>query len=240
MGRKGLRIVAILLATVGAVLLLLWCFRGAILGATITSQVSALTGCPVTLAAARLSVSGQAELEGLELGNPPGFRGPSALRIEHLSLQVDVSTLTAGPVVIRKVLVDGIRVTYVRAGRGRAADKPRGGRGLGQTNIAEIERRLTKSLGGAVQRLVVDELAVTNAHSRLWRGRRAFIEVPLKDLSLEGIGRDQEGLPPAELVGQVFRLLHPSLGNAVRSVDFRAWLTRQSRNHKGSGSAGSY
>jgi hypothetical protein len=45
--------------------------------------------------------------------------------------------------------------------------------------------------------------------------------VPLKDLELRDVGREQGGLTPSQVVQLVARLMEPGARNALRSTDVR-------------------
>lgn len=63
-----------------------------------------LTHTSVKLKNAYINVfDGQAVLEGLELGNPKGFSGPFAARVESIRLKVDLASFASDKIVIQEL-----------------------------------------------------------------------------------------------------------------------------------------
>jgi uncharacterized protein involved in outer membrane biogenesis len=58
--------------------------------------------------------SGEAKLEKFFLGNPKGFKSPSALKVGSINVHLDESSLPKNTIVIKKVEVVGPEITYER------------------------------------------------------------------------------------------------------------------------------
>jgi hypothetical protein len=103
---------------------------GAIAKSVIETHGPKMLGVPVEIGAVILSpFSGKARLTGLRVGNPPGFKGDTAFRLNDVSVHLDLKTLSgSGPVRVHEILIDG-PVIYFEAG-------PQG------SNLARIQRNL--------------------------------------------------------------------------------------------------
>jgi hypothetical protein len=81
------------------------------------------TGAEVTLDSVALSpTTGQGALDGLTVGNPPGFKTDHAFRLGSVSLAVDVASITSDTVVVKEVVVTQPQVTYELGGSGSNVD----------------------------------------------------------------------------------------------------------------------
>jgi hypothetical protein len=48
--------------------------------------------------------SGQGTLRGLSVGNPKGFKTPTAFELDEISLTLDIGRITSDPIVIKEIL----------------------------------------------------------------------------------------------------------------------------------------
>jgi hypothetical protein len=62
--------------------------------------------------------SGQGTLRGLSVGNPKGFKTPTAFELDEISLTLDIGSITSDPIVIKEIVVSAPRVTYELGPRG--------------------------------------------------------------------------------------------------------------------------
>ena len=56
--------------------------------------------------------SAEAKLKKFFLGNPKGFKSPSAMNVGSVFVDVDEGTITKDTIVINKVVVEGPEITY--------------------------------------------------------------------------------------------------------------------------------
>lgn len=204
MGRKtriGLVILLILLVLGGAAL---WWLRGNLDGLVrraIQHYGGEMAQAEVSLRAVHIDLAnGRGELQGLRIGNPAGFQSAYALQVEHIVLQLDLTTLTAPVVHIESIEVLAPDLIYEKAG--------------GRTNFevlqGNITRRLNEGAGKPVgpakppRRYLVDHFALRKAHAQAQAPflSGATVNVNLPDLQLQQLGQGQGGLTAEEL-GQV-------------------------------------
>jgi hypothetical protein len=213
----------------GAVLLVLaaaawWVFTSLdwLVKSAIESRGPLLTGTPVTVASVRISASdGRGTLSGLDIGNPPGFSTPYALRANTISVAIDPASLTAAVPVIREIVIDAPDITYENTGT-------RGNLELIQRNIESAvrgESAQAKGQGGAhkpARRFVIDRVLIRQArvsiHSPLLKGGMANFVLP--DVELRGLGAGGQGVTGAEAARQVVAAMSTKIAvNAALSGD---------------------
>ena len=72
-----------------------------------------ILGVSVGVRAVKLSAAdGRGTLRGIEIGNPPGYSSPRALRAGTVSVGIDPATLASDVVVIRDILVQSPEIAY--------------------------------------------------------------------------------------------------------------------------------
>ena len=144
---------------------------GSMIKEGLENEGSRLLGVSVRVASAAASpFSGQLTVQGLTVANPPGFRGPEALRIARLEA---VASLSA-PLDLGEVVADGVDV-YLEIGRSGS-------------NLGRLKRGMERGHGAglSIRRLLVRNGAV---QARLF-GRTATF--PLPDLVIDRV--DLRGL----------------------------------------------
>ena len=183
-----------------------------------------LTGTAATVEALRLSpFTGAGEIIGLHIPNPEGFSEPEALHLDRARVQVDLCSLLRSTLVVRELSVNGARACYER-------------RADGKDNLAWLRERmasgaaqsLTKpdeppsgapedaSTAKSPRKLIVDSLIITNCRIRVAGILSTNVmEMPLPAIAMQNLGRDQGGLTPAELGGELTRVLTASAVQAA-------------------------
>lgn len=171
-----------------------------------------ITGVPVKLHSVQLDpYSGLASLQGLELGNPPGFKTRRAMELGEVSLRIEVATLTDPVVRIKELRVVKPFVTYER--------------GEGGSNLDVIERNVQAYIDAQTQRnasgnidgksvaknpakqkkLIIEHLYIQDARAEvstaLLQGRT--LTVDMADIHLKALGEKTGGATPAEVSVEV-------------------------------------
>ena len=60
--------------------------------------------------------SGAGSLSGLKVGNPTGFKTPSAFEMRSISVKLNVDTVGQDPIVIKEIIISEPQVTYELVG----------------------------------------------------------------------------------------------------------------------------
>lgn len=169
-------------------------------------------GVPVTLESARFHpLRGYISLEGLVVGNPEGFRTESLFQMNHLEVDLDMSTLFSDPLIINRILVDSPQITFEM--------------GVRRTNIGtlvdsleakekemaeEDEKPVEPGRGVVIKEFVLADATVRVSATAL---RRQSVPVTLGTVTLNELGGEDQSLP--QILTQVMKALAGTVVNAV-------------------------
>jgi hypothetical protein len=194
-------IIGLLLVLIVGVGVLLVLNAGNVVKTAVETLGPRYLGVPVRLSAADISVTeGSGELRGLEIGNPAGFQGPYAIRINRASVTLDPSQISGSLIVLKAFDVDGADVAIAAKGR--------------NTNLQAIMKNLESGSteapapaeeSGAEVKMIIDRFDFTNARASLDSDLVGSKEVSIPDIHLTGIGRKSEGVTIREAAKQVLR-----------------------------------
>ncbi len=159
--------------------------------------------------------SGEAKLKNFFLGNPKGFKSPSAMKIGSIDVEVDKGSLTKDPIVIQKIEVIGPEITYEKRGK---TDNF-------QALLANVQKELSRGESakkepgkeGPGKQLIINDLIIKQGKVHL------AVEMPggmlsdkqisadLPDIHLKDIGKDKGGSSPAEVAKEIFQTLYAKI-----------------------------
>lgn len=205
MKKLGIVVIAgvVLLVAVGAAAFF---FLGTIVKTGVEKVGPNITKTTVKLDGAVISVfNGSGQLKGFVIGNPEGFKTPTAVKVGSVALSLRPRSVLSQKVVIHSVRVEAPEITYEAA--------------LGGSNIGKLLDNMKstasqdKSAGstspassGTKKALQVDEFVITggkiNVSASVLGGRSATL--PLPEIRLTSLGQGPEGITPAELATKVF------------------------------------
>lgn len=180
----------------------------------ITRYAPRITGTDVTVGVVDVAwFSGRAQLKDLVIGNPDGFRAPSAVEIPIASVAVQARSVLRKKLVIHSIEIERPFITYERQLSGSNLTDI-------QSNIEAFAARVKDHLGvgeshgngkpdhrptGGKQ-LQVDELIIRGAQVKLaltmLGGRGATVNLP--DIRLRDLGQE-EGITGPELFDIVWK-----------------------------------
>lgn len=162
----------------------------------IETRGAKIVGAHVSVRKVALSpLSGEATLEGLEVGNPPGFSAAPALHLDRLRVSLDLASALSPVARLREVVVEGARVA-VEAGRG----------GVNLMKLADAARGERKPPAPTDRRFVLDRFEFTGgrvAAQAALPGLPVAGEAPLPPVRLTGVGEKSGGETLRELVAQL-------------------------------------
>lgn len=175
-----------------------------------------ITGTEVKVGGVGISLfSGEAKLEKFLLGNPAGFKSPSAMKVGSIDVQVDESSLPTNTIVIKKVEVVGPEMTYEEKGK---------------TNnfsalLANVEKNVPQGEStqkgpekqGPGKKLIIDDLIIKQGKVDLavdmpggiLGGKQISADLP--DIHLTDIGKNTGGSSPAAVAKQIFETLYAKI-----------------------------
>ncbi len=153
-------------------------------------------------------LSGTGKVKGLVVGNPSGYKTPSAISVGEASLSLEPSSLLADKVVIRSVNVQAPEITFETDFKGNNLSKilsnVQEATGGSQTAPAD-QRTPAPADTKAGKKLQVDEFVIKggkiNVSVTALGGQS--LTVPLPDIRLSHLGEGPEGITAAELTRRV-------------------------------------
>ena len=164
-----------------------------------------LTKVDVKLESVNLSlVSGRGQLKGLFVGNPSGYKSPSAIQVGDASLAIAAGSIFSSKVVIRSINIRAPEITLETDLKGN--------------NLSKIVANLQAATGGssssgtaannkAGKKLQVDDFLITGGKIHLTitglGGQSAT--VPLPEIHLTSLGQGPDGITAAELTTLVLQ-----------------------------------
>lgn len=173
----------------------------------IESIGSQYLGAPVRVGAVDISLQeGRGTLKDLEIGNPPAYVGPYALRADVVSMTIDVANSNAGLVVLKAVVVDGAQVAAV-------AKSPQ------DTNLGALAGNVPAS-DSAAPKLIIDRLELTNTQASVASPfTTQALDVDVPDVHLTQVGRASAGADAGQVIRQMLapitRAIAASLSTAA-------------------------
>jgi hypothetical protein len=215
-----LRILLVLMALIVLVVLAVHFFLDTGIKRGVEAIGPKITKVSIKLDSVSLSLlSGSGKIKGLLVGNPEGFKTPSAIEVGTASLALQPSSLLADKVVIHSVNVQGPEITYETDFK--------------MSNLKRILANVEAATGGGGQaapaqtkeakpgkKLQVDDFAIIGGKIHLsvtaLGGQSAT--VPLPDIHLTNLGQGPDGITAAELTQKVLDVLENSSAQAVKGA----------------------
>lgn len=181
-----------------------------------------LTKVEVKLDAVSLSIlSGSGKIKGLVVGNPEGFKTPSAIQVGKASLALQPGSVLGDKVIIKSILVEAPEITFETD--------------LRANNLSKILANLQETTGGgstsgtnqtkanqskANRKLEVDDFLISGGkiHVSLTTLGGKSATVPLPEVHLTGLGQGPDGITAAELTKRVIQAIEKEAVQASSSV----------------------
>jgi hypothetical protein len=153
--------------------------------------------------------SAEAKLQKFFLGNPEGFKSPSAMKVGSLFVNVDEGTITKDTIVISKVVVDAPEITYEKRGE---TDNFHALMANVQKNVPSGEpSQKEPAKEGPGKQLIINDFIVTKGKVKLavelpgGIGGDKRISANLPDIHLKDLGKKKGGSSPAEITKEIVR-----------------------------------
>jgi uncharacterized protein involved in outer membrane biogenesis len=167
-----------------------------------------VTKTSVKLDSASLSIlSGGGKLNGLVVGNPEGYKTPSAISVGKASLAVKPGSVLSDKIIVRSVVVEAPEITFETDLRANNLSKILAN--VKSTTGGDKESKPTgdKQPAGPGKKLQVDEFILTGGkvHVSLTVMGGKSVTVPLPEIRLKDLGTGPEGITPAELTSLVLK-----------------------------------
>jgi uncharacterized protein involved in outer membrane biogenesis len=214
------------LALLLAAVLLVFVFLGQIVRTGVGTVLPKITGTPASIAHFSLNpLTGNLAIRDFAIGNPEGYKEKNIFVLKELKAGVDVGSLFSDRIVIREILVDGLQVNYetqvIESNLGRIRD-----------NVAQYSKKEEKEEAAAQseeepgekapgKKIQIDDLRIVNGAVAVRTsviGVGAGATVPLPEIHLTGIGKEEDGASTAEVAEEIFTALYQAIMRAVSSV----------------------
>jgi hypothetical protein len=216
--KKKLIIVVGLVAVLGVVGLVVALLSiNSIVKAGVQTVGPQITKVPITVDGVNISVfSGSGEITGLVVGNPEGYKTPSAISVGHVAVAVSPGSVVSDKVVVRSVVVQNPEITFEGSLNGNNLSKilanvqAVAGGGSSSKEPAAKDK-------GAGKKLQVDEFKLIGAklHASITLLGGKAVTLPIPDIILTNLGQGPEGITPAELISLVLKQVTESSVKAV-------------------------
>jgi hypothetical protein len=210
-------VVLLIVAVVGVALYYVFTNLDAIVKAAIEQVGSQTTQTAVRVDKVKITLSdGTGTIRGLSIANPKGFEARNAFSLGAISTQIDLKSLTKGPITIDKVLVRKPQVFY-------EMNKDR------QSNLNELYKNIAASTGagGGAKKPAAksDEPKLIIRHFQLAEATVEANVVPLNKkytlklptIDLKDLG-GKNGATPSEISQQVLDIITKRALDAVKQA----------------------
>ncbi len=168
-------------------------------------------------------LSGNASLSNLIVGNPQGFKTPSAFTLGAMSVSLDVRSLLSDTVAIREIVISAPEITYEL--------------GPGGSNLAALQKNVEAYTGagaksgsgtpqaqGAGKKVIIDRLRVEKSKLNISVGvplQAQSTTVALPDIEMRDIGKKGQGASMADVVEKILEEVNRNAAKAVANVDVK-------------------
>ncbi len=155
-------------------------------------------------------LSAEAKIKSFFLGNPEGFKSPSAMQVGSVFVNVDEKSLTGDTIIIERVEVQKPEIHYEKRGK--------------TDNFSAILNNVKKSAAsdkksadtgkdeGGGKKLIINDFVVTQGKVNLVMSVLGLgdkeIAVSLPDIHLKDIGKKRRGASAAEVSRVIFAALY--------------------------------
>lgn len=215
--KKSLKILAGIFVGLAILIALLIVFLNTIVVKTVNEVGPAALGVPVALQDARVRpFRGKTTLTGLHVGNPEGFKTAGLLDLGSIAVQLDRASLLTDTLVIKKIAIDGLVVTYERgmfnSNLGALIDQ------LSAQTEAEEKKNEPEKPG---RKVVIEQVVITGGRMNVsLTGAAALtgggvLPIPLPTITLSDIGKEQEGVTLVEAFRYVLLAIAKTTGTAL-------------------------
>jgi uncharacterized protein involved in outer membrane biogenesis len=219
------RILIGLAALVVVLLVVVMFFMGAVIKSGVETAGPKVLGVPVQLDSARFyPLRGKIALGGLVIGNPEGYKAPSAFKLGRFRADVSVGSLFTDTIVVREILIEGPEITFEGSLKGSNISALMKGieeRTGGKTPREEKPAKASDP-GKPAKKVIIDSFVFRGGRVNLSAGLMGgkAVPLPLPPIELSGIGRDKGGASPTEAATQIMgAIMRAVTGVVLKSAE---------------------
>ncbi len=163
--------------------------------------------------------SAQAKLKRFFLGNPKGFKSPSAMKVGSIFVDVDQSSVTKNPIIINRIEVVAPEITYEKRGK---SDNFQSILNNVKRNVSQkgtTKKETTKE--GPGKQLIINDFIVKKGKVNLAVAMAGGvlgeqeIKADLPDIHIKDIGKKKGGASASEVAKEIFAALYSQIKSPV-------------------------
>ncbi len=167
-------------------------------------------GVPVTVRAVALSpFLGRGAILGLKIGNPKGYSGDALMKVDAVTIELELGSLGGNPLRLAGVTIRKPEVTWE-------------GTLLGESNLSRVQDQVSHYAGKSAsqdRRFVIGKLKVEGAKAIVRLGSMdAPVTLRLPDIELNDVGEGKGGATAKEVVALLLNRVSASVVAAISST----------------------
>lgn len=185
-----------------------------------------LTKVSVKLDSVSLSIlSGSGSIKGLEVGNPQGYKAPTAIKLDKASVAISPGSLLSDKIVVKSIRIDGPEINIegspTKNNLTKILENVEAATGGTSTGGASTNAPATSSK--PAKKLQVDEFVLSNAKINYTiPGIGVTVPVSIPEIKLNNLGTGPEGITGAELTKLTLNKLTTELVPALTEAGTKA------------------
>lgn len=214
-----LGVVAVIVIAIAGGAWYLYSQRDTLIADAIRAYAPDILGVSVKLRSVKTDLAEQsAELHGLVIGNPPGFKSAQALSVSSVSMKLDVNSLTKDVVVIRDITILKPEVAYEQKSGGSNLDViQRNAEKYAAEQIGAKKGTDKKEPG---KKFIIERFTMKDAKAEvsaeLLQGKS--LSTPVPDVHLSDIGKRSNGATAGEVAKQITSAITAAVTRAATSA----------------------
>ena len=167
--------------------------------------------------------SGKGTMRGLKVGNPEGFKTESAMQVDEIRLVIDINSITEEVKVIKEIAIEAPEVTYELGGDGSNIDAIQKNveSFMAEYGMESSEPKKKEIKKKNETKLIIENFYVRNGKiniSASFLGGESMT-VPLPDIHVKDIGKEENGATPGEAVKKMIGALKDGILQAVTPLN---------------------
>ncbi|MFZ4387267.1 MAG: AsmA family protein [Chthoniobacterales bacterium] len=176
-----------------------------------------ITKTTVILSSANLSpFSGSGRLNGFLVGNPEGFKGPFALKLGRVEINVNKETLLADTIVVNSILIRNPEILLEGTLTGNNLSKLLKNIESSTASSPSKEKKETPDSKSSSKKFIVKEVVISGTKLHLAAsalGQNVEQTLPLPDIRLHNLGSGGSGISASDVTQQI---LTPLINEATK------------------------
>ena len=206
---------------------------GMIIKVSVNQVAPSITGTKVHIGSCYLNLfTGALSVKDFVVGSPEGFQAENTFKLHEIYVDLDVASLFSDKIIVEKILVDGMDVTFEatmsgtnigaikdnvdKATKGEKAEKAESEKQTEPETPTEGSETAEEKTASS-KKLQIDDFKFINSHVILSAGG-SDAPVPLANIELNNIGSSEEGATVGEVSTEVMNALYVSIMEAVQNA----------------------